>query len=238
MSLPSSFLTIQTAVAAKLHLTLADDGPKIKDWINQTYADVAAETRCFQQTATSTLVAPVSPLNSSFTLDAAVLHIELLTVTPVGGQTWFPLKECQLDEILNYRALSSAATGPSTRYALIGLNQLELWPNARTGDVLTTWYSYLPTYLSADTDVPAIPEPFGSKLLEYGACAQGAELKRDILMLGDYQSQQQSWMQAFQRYLNRKGGAYPAAFPTWTRLNPFAPHDPSTDVPAWDWSAA
>jgi hypothetical protein len=239
VSFPATYLDIQTSVAQKLRMNLTDDGDKIRGYIATTYAEVAAETRCFQRTGTTTMAAPVPPaIYTSCTLDPSVLHIELLTVTQDGGTAWFPLKECQLDEILNYRAVASASGGPPTRYALIGLNQIELWPNARTGDVLTTWYSYLPTPLSDDTDVPAIPEPYASNLLEYGACVQGAEFKRDIMMLGDFQSQYAQALQNFQKYLNRKAGAYPGAFPTWTRMNPFAPHDPSTDVPGWDWSVA
>lgn len=234
MSFPAAFSDIRTAVISKVRLDATDDVSRVNDWINQTYADVAAETRCFQRSAKSALTAA----DASYTLDASVLHIELLTVTPANSQAWFPLKECQLDEILNYRAISGTSSGPPRSYALVGLNQLEFWPTPGTGDVLTTWYSYLPTPLSADADVAAFPEPFGSKLLEYGALVQAAEWKRDIMVLGDFQSQYASWLQAFQRYLNRKGGAYPGAFSTWTRMNPFAPNDPSMDVPAWDWRAA
>lgn len=231
--LPATFLSVQQAVADKLRMTLGDDQGRIQDWINQTYADVAVETRCFQQQATSTMTAGVA----SYTLDSSLLHIELLTIKQAGGAAFFPLVECQLDEILNFRALNVAAGGPSRRYCLVGMNEIEFWPTPSAADTLNTWYSYLPTYLSADADLPGLPEPFGSKLLEYGALVQGAEWKRDILVLGQYQAQYQSWLQSFQRYLNRKAGAYPESFPTWTRLRPFAPHDASTDFPAYDSSA-
>lgn len=228
MALPSTFLTIITSVCAKLRLTLADDKARVSDWVNQTYADVASETRCFQTNSTAAMTTG----DASYTLDSSILHIELLTVTQSGGQAYFPLVECQLDEILNLRARNSSASGPSRRYCLVGMNQIEFWPAASAGDVLNFWYTTLPTYLSADGDFPLFPEPFGSKLLEYGALVQGAEWKRDIMVLGQYQAQYQSWMQAFQRYLNRKAGAYPESFPTWTRLLPYAAHDPSTDI-AW-----
>jgi len=225
MAFPSTFLDLKTEIAAKLRMTLADDNQKLSDWVNNSYADVASETRCFQRTATTAMTSGIG----SYTLDASVLHIELLTVTQAGGTAFYPLVECQLDEILNFRALNASAAGPSRRYCLVGLNQLEVWPTPSAADTMTFWYSYLPTYLVADSDLPAIVEPHASNLLTYGPLVQGAEWKRDIMVLGQYQAQYQSSLQAFQRYLNRKAGAYPETFPTLTRLQPFAAHDPSTD---------
>lgn len=225
MAFPATYLTTQTAVAAKLRLTLADDSAKIKDWINQTYADVAQETRCFQQTGTSTLTAGTK----TYTLSTSVLHIIEMTVTQPGATVRPPLQESSVDEILRWRSLNSNASGPPQKYALLGLNQLELWPTPSTADTLTTIYTYLPTALSADADVPGIPEPFGSKLLEYGALVQGAEWKKDILMLGEYQQSYQSWLAGFQRFLNRRQGSYPRAFTTWTG-NTWRPNDPSVDI--------
>lgn len=226
MAYPATYDSVRTSVIEKLRLDATADKTRAGEWINQTYANVAMETRCFQATGTATLTTAVS-----YTLDSQILHIELITCTPVGGLVWFPLKQAQLDEILNYRALGMGTSPPARRYCLVGLNQLELWPTPNAGDVLSIWYSYLPTALTNDADVPAIPEPFGSKLLEYGALVQGAEFKRDVMMLGDFQAQYAGWMQAFQRYTNRKQGAYPETFPTWTRLNPWVPMDPSADVP-------
>ena len=227
MAYPSSFLDIQNDVIDKLRLNAADDLANVKDWINQAYAEVASETRCFQTDGVATMTAAVG----SYLLPASVLHIELLTITPTGADTWFPMKECQLPEILNMRGLGPGAIGPPTRYAVVGLNQLEVWPAARSGDVMNFWNSYLPTALSGDGDVPAIPEPHASNLLGYGACVQGAEFKRDVLTLSNYQGQYNQCLQAFQRYLNRKGGAYPQAFPTWTGGPRFPFSDPSTDLP-------
>lgn len=232
MSYPSTFLDVQTAVAAKLRLTLADDGPKIKAWINESYAQVALETRCFVQTSTTSMTAG----SKTYALDASVLHIELVTVTQAGGLPGRPLVECSLDEILNFRAGQNAASGPARRYALVGLSQLEVWPTPAAADTLTVWYSYLPAPLVADGAFSLLTEPFGSKLLEYGALAQGAEWKRDIMVLGDYQQQYQAQLQAFQRYLNRKGGDYPEAFQTWTRTRPPLFTDRSTDVPDYNWA--
>jgi hypothetical protein len=232
MSLPSTFVTIQNNVIAKVRLDPVNDLAKVKDWVNQTYMQVATETRCFQSIATSTLSAGVS----SYTLDASILQIELITCTQVGGQSWFPLAEAQLDEILNLQAVSPTGTGPPRRYCLVPLSTLMVWPTPGEADTLTFYYTTLPTALSADSDLPAIPEPYASKLLEFGALIQAAEFKRDLMMLGDFQQQYAVWLAAFQRYVNRKAGAYPESFPSWTGNRRYGPHDPSTDLPdyaAW-----
>ena len=120
-------------------------------------------------------------------------------------------------------------------YCLEPMGTLEFWPTPSSGDTITFWYSYLPNTLSADNDVTLLPEPHAGNLLMYGSLVYAAEFKRDIMMLGDYQAQYAAALQDFQKYVNRKPGAYPQAFPTWTHLNPYAPHDPSQDVPGWDW---
>jgi hypothetical protein len=225
MAIPSTRATIRDSVMVKAKLDATNDIAKVNDWIDLSYMQVASETRCFQTNANVDLTAGAE----SYIPDALILHIELLTVTPVNGNAYYPLKECSLDEILNLRA-GNVATGPPRRYALVGLNQVEFWPAASAGDVLGVWYSYLPDALSED-DVPLIPEPFGTSLLEYGALIHAVEFKKDILMLGDYQQQYASWLAAFQRYVNRKGGAFPQAFTTWTGTGGWIPYDRSTDIP-------
>ena len=228
MAYPATLADLKAAVVAMVRLDSTDDAARVTQWLNETYSEVAIETRCFQQTSTATTTAGVS----SYTLDTSILHLELVTCTQVGGTAWFPLAEAQLDEILNYRAVSPSTLGPPRRYALVGLSQLEVWPTPGEADTLTFWYSYAPAVLSGDTDVPGIPEPFASNCLIYGAACKAAEWKRDLMMLGDFQQQYASHLAGFQRYVNRKAGAYPEAFPTWTRLRPYLPADRSTDIPA------
>lgn len=225
----TTFKNVQDTVIQTARLDSTLDLTRTKGWINNVYQEVASETRCLRSSGTATLTSGVN----EYLLDPKILHIELITVTPVGGQQGFPLKEAQLIEIQNYRSLGSGAASPSMRYCLEPMNTLELWPTPSTGDTITFWYSYLPSALSADGDTTLLPEPHAANLLEYGSLVLAAEFKRDIMMLGDYQGQYAQALQDFQKYLNRKGGAYPGAFPTWTRMNPLAPHDPSTDVPSW-----
>ena len=227
MSYPATYSDIKTAVINKARLDSTADAAKVGQWVNEAYTQVCAETRCLQQAATATVTANTA----SYTLDASILHIELIVCTQPGGTAWFPLAEAQLDEILNFRAVSPNSSGPPRRYCLVGMNQIELWPTPTEADTLTFYYSYTPAALSANTDIPLIPEPYASKLLEFGALVQAAEFKRDLMMLGDFQQQYATWLAAFQRYVNRKQGAYPETFPTWTRKMPFGPHDPAVDIP-------
>lgn len=227
MSYPATFDNIRTAVIAKVRLDAVNDKAKCGQWINETYSQVCAETRCLQTSRTDVLTAA-----ANLTLNAAVYEIELIVCTPVGGQASFPLKEAALDEILNMRATTVAGTGPPRRYSLVPLNVIEFWPTPQGGETLQTWYASAPTALSADGDIPAFPEPYASKLLEFGALVQAAEFKRDLMMLGDFQQQYASWLAAFQRYVNRKAGAYPETFPVQMGRSSW-PHDPSTDVPGY-----
>jgi hypothetical protein len=67
------------------------------------------------------------------------------------------------------------------------------------------YYSYLPTALAVDTDTSVLPEPFGSKLLEYGALAEAADY------VGDpdhdrYRTLYESWLAKLRIHLNRRRG--------------------------------
>lgn len=223
MAFPSTFLDIKQDVALKAHMLLSDATveSQIEDWINAAYFETCATTRCLQKTSTATMTAGVS----SYTIDSEIHTIDLLTVS-----SWpWPLVETQLDEILNLRARGT--TGATRYYAMIGLTQMEVWPTPTAADTMTFYYSYMPGALAQDGDMPVIPEPYASNCLGYGALVQAAEAKRDIMMLGDFQSQYNQSTQDFQKYLNRKSGSYPQHFPVVTgmSLTPF--HDPSTDVP-------
>ena len=229
---PDTFATIYGNVITKARLDATADVAKAKAWVNKAYMQLAVETRYFQTSGAATLTAGTS----IYTLDPNLLTIMLITVTQAGGNAWFPLKEAQLDEILNFQAVSPGGTGPARRYCVLEKNTLMIWPTPASADTITFYYSYLPTPLSADSDVPEIPMPY-TPALEFGALVHAAEFKRDLMMLGDFQSQYASWLQAFQRFANRKQGAYPEEFPTWSRKLPYGPHDPSTDVPSAYYSS-
>lgn len=226
-SYQSNFGKVKTSVIKKLRLDPDLDTDKVAEWINQVYVDIAMETRYLQTSGTAMMTQD----SGSYSMPNGVLHIMELVLTDESQQVYPPLVQKSLDQVLRYRQFNTAV-GPPRIYALAGQNQLEVWPAARSTDVLTFWYSYLPDELVADGDVSDLPEPFGSKLLEYGALAQGAEYMKDPL-LGEFQGMFQSWMAKFQRFQNRRQGNQPQGFEVQGVTSPFIPPDRSSD---WAWS--
>lgn len=220
------FSVIYNNVIDKVRLDATNDLGRVKGWINKSYMQLAVETRYFQTSGTATLTSG----QAAYTLDPNLLGIDLITVTQPGGLAWFPLAECQLDEILNFQAVSPNTSGPPRRYCVLEQNTIIFWPTPGEADTVTFYYSYLPAPLVNDTDVPLVPTPY-TLALEFGALVHAAEFKRDLMMLGDFQQQYAVWLAAFQRFANRKQGQYPETFPTWTRKLPYGPHDPSVDIP-------
>ncbi len=125
----------------------------------------------------------------------------------------------------------AVASGTSTHYALAGMNDLELWPTPSAADVLTFWYVYQPTALSGDSDVPAIPEPYATRLLTLGACWWLADLTGDPASQ-QYQADFEGWIARFRSHLNRRKGGQVGGFEFQPEAS-FVPHDPSTIVSGW-----
>lgn len=197
----------------------------VKDWINRAYHQACIETQAFQRTGYDTLTAG-SP---SYTLPAEVAEIKKITIRGFGGTAdGSPLTPTPLQQILEWRQAgggANATTGPTTNYALMGLNQLELYPTPASADRIYLWYVYLPTKLTAVSDVPELPEPYASNILEYGALAHAAEMRADPLG-PTWRSQYEEWKLRMRVHMNRRGGVSDQ-FPIDNGNMPAA-HDPST----------
>lgn len=204
-----------------------NDLAAVKDWINQVYAQVCVEMEANVSTATMTLTAGTS----SYTLSSSIMRIKGMYVTPVGLTQSAPLIATTLDSIIRFRQATGGTaynTGTVSHYALLGINNFEVYPTPQAADVLTIWYVGLPNVLSANGDVSILQEPYSSKLLEYGALAEAADWKGDPA-LQDYRNQYEVWKQRFRSHLTRKVSGQPGQFHLFPgRLYP--PHDPSTDL--------
>lgn len=210
---------------AKARLDATADLAKVKDWINQAYARACVETEANQTFGTMSFTADVS----SYTFPSEVVRIKSMYVTPTGGTASVPIRQTTLDFILRSRtAAAFSASGYVTHYALLGINDFEVYPTPSAADTLTIWYVSLPTPLSASNEVPILQEPYASKLLEYGALAEAADFKGDPSDQ-EYRSLFEDWLRRYRSQITRKAGAQPGQFnffPAYT----FPPHDPSTDV--------
>ena len=215
---------------AKTRLDAANDTTKVHDWINQVYAQACVETEARVLSTTATLTSGTASYSLS-TLASAVVRIKEMYVTPVGGTQSSPINQTTLDYILRRRQGGGGTTvsvGYVTHYALSGLDNLELYPTPQSADTLTIWYVAQPTALSANGDVPILPEPYASKVLEYGALAEAADSKGDPSEQ-EYRQLFQKWMMDFRTHLTRRAGGQPGQF----RIFPgtaYPPHDPSTDT--------
>ena len=206
MAYPGTFKSIQDSVIGKLRLSDSTaNRALVKDWINQSYAQTCLESQALQQAGYGTLTAN----SSTYTLPTEIIELKWVIAKPASDNYFgVPLERVSIDEILSWRNGSNAippASGTVTAYALIGMNQLELWPTPSTADTIQFYYSYLPTALSADGDIPAIQEPWASKCLEYGALVQGAELRADPL-LDRWDNKYQEWKLRFRTHMNNRGG--------------------------------
>lgn len=166
---------------------------------------------------------------SSYTLDSSIMRIKEMVITPVGATVSGPIRQTTLDDILNRRrANGSVVGGYVTHYALLGGTSFEVYPTPQAADVITIYYVSAPTPLSGNSDTPTLPEPFASKVLEFGALAEAADFKGDPA--GPQWAQEyQVWLQKLRSHLTRKGGSQPGQFNVFG-AGVFPPHDPSTDL--------
>lgn len=201
--------TIRDEVIALLHLDADVDEAQVDEQVNLAQQDAVMETGCLQQDGSATLTSG----QSSYDLPATVAWIKSLTLTYSDGSVTDPLRQVPLDTILSLRRANVAAGSAvvTPLYAISGQNLLDLWPQPGAGQSMAFRYVYLPDELTADGDEPAIMEPYGSKLLTYGAAVELARFKKDPL-LPDLEAQYGRWLAKFQVWLNRREGNGPLTF--------------------------
>lgn len=227
MAYPATFLSLQDAVIDKLRLDAAEDRERVKDWINQIYADACIETQASITAATMVLTAN----EPTYTLPAALIRITDIFVSPVSGTQYGPLEPVTLAQILRWRTGQGGAnttSGSVTHYCRRGINLVDFYPTPSSADTLTVYYVERPTSLSQDADTPELPEPYASKVLEYGALAEGADFKMDPREQ-EYRGLYQDWLRRLQVHLNVAGGGVAKQIPVYGSVSPLA-FDNSVDV--------
>lgn len=201
MAFPGTFQDIQNAVIAKARLDATADLAKVKDWINQVYAQVCVETEFVRASTTSAL----SANNTTVALPAGVIRLAGIRVQPAAGSYGFPMRMVKLEKLLALRATGAAAATP-THYTL-AQSTVEFFPAAVGGETVQFWFSKLPTALSANGDTPVIDEPFASKLLEYGALVEALDYMKDFISSYTIRQVYNEWMGQFRDHLARREGA-------------------------------
>lgn len=220
MAFPATFADIQQAVIVKARLDGTNDLAKVKDWINQTYYEVCVEAESLVTQATVTLTAATT----SYTFPAEMARLRQMFVTPFGATSVLqqpPMTRTSYDDILMKRQLggiTQQSGAYSTHYAFMGENDFEVWPTPAAADVITLAYAAFPTVLSADGDLQVLDEPYGSKMLEYGALVQAGDFKGDP-STGEWANNFNEWMGRYMHHLERKQGDIPTQGRTWGTLD-------------------
>lgn len=219
----STATTIVDSVVAKLRLDAVADAAKTLAWVNQTYTNVATTTRYFSG---STAGAALAAAATSQALPTTIVELEYATAT-YGGQG-FVMTMVDFDKILMYRQSQTGASGPPLFYSL-RKGTVEFFPAAAGGEIITYYGATVPNAMILG-DTPDLPEPFASKLLEYGACVEAADFKNDARLYFWYQQAYGQWMGQFIAFLNQRKTQAGRAF---TVQGPdgqgFVPHDMSSD---------
>jgi hypothetical protein len=219
--------SIKTTVINKLRLDATDDLVDVGYAINLAYQQVVQETGALQRTASAAMAADVD----SYDLPVQVAWIRSVWITYADGTFTDPLQQVTLEQVAEQRRATAASGQQVARpiYALAGQNQIEVWPAPAAGQSMSFVYVFLPDALTADADVPALMEPYGSQLLAYGACVELARFKKDPL-LQDYEAAYQAWMTRFQLWLNRREGSSARTFRIGSANNRIRLADRSADV--------
>lgn len=229
MAYPSTFGDIQTQVAAKLRLDTTADAQKIKDYINRAYAETCIETEALQTVATMTLTAGAT----TYTLPSGAVRIKQMTVTS-GGVTFRPLVPTSIEQILEWQAQNggiAAVNGTVSHYAILGVDEMVVWPTPSAADTITVYYVKQPTALSGSSDVPSIPEPYATRCLENGALYEAALFAKDP-DAPVYKAEYEMAKRELRGHLRRMQGAMTRQFRI-TRGDSHRFHDRSNEGLAW-----
>lgn len=185
----------------------------IDEWANDAVLDFLVRTHCH----VNCLDLAVTSAEYKYDLPTEILAIKEVFRDSDGE----PLIPVTPEEIIDFRR-STVASGEDTtrtRYAVLGMNMLVLWPTPTTAYTLDIWYVPRPTAMSTGTDDPStaalgkIPSEF-HRALEFYVLAKAAEYTND-----KPSGQGQSYWAQYEQFIhrtalpaqNRMGGRLPRA---------------------------
>ena len=231
----STLATFRTNISAILGLdnSTGGDQTQIDAYVNEAVLEVLKNTKCNVTSATATMTAN----SSDYTLDTDILEIRDVYVTSGGSD--YILERRTVNEIIQLRRLTPAATNPTRFYALAGHNLMMLYPAPGSSDVLTFYYVPYPTALSNSAHTPSnsayggVPDE-NHNVIEWYALWRLADMDDDASSdLGErYRAYYREGLVDMRRHLRDKGGYKLSRIRVNPRRAPTAPSDPSISV-AW-----
>jgi hypothetical protein len=210
MAFAPTLADIREQVMLKLRLDPADQTIATY-WIQQAYADIAQYVGFDWDTTT---VYGLQEASGGFDLPCEVAWVRHIKMIYPGGGSSYPAQQVRSEQVLARQQSNSA--GPSESgivYAVLGQFSVIFWPFAVQGQQVEIRHTVVPDALE-DDDTPLLQEPYGSKLLEYGALVEGAKFKKDPLM-SDFEQSYAMWTERYVTWINRRKGASSTAFEVW-----------------------
>lgn len=206
------FSQIRDQVMMKLRLDPADSA-LVDYWMQQAYADVAQMTGFNWGPNLTEIILREGTGRIDLPCEVAMIR-HLMMIYTDGGYS-YPAQQARMEEVLAKQNMdgSASAMRSGVIYAVEGQFSVAFWPLAGEGQKIWIQHTLLPDELD-DDESPIIAEPFGSKLLEYGALVEGAKFKKDPLM-NDFELSYQMWMTRYVAWLNRRKGGTSTAFEVW-----------------------
>jgi hypothetical protein len=211
-----TFADIRNQVMMKLRLA-DEDEDLVTYWMQQAYAD-AAQHAGFRWEKSS--IFGLLPGSGAIDLPCGVAWIRSLTMIYPDGSRSYPAEQVRNEMVLSKQTLDDSG-GPlqsGVVYAVSGQFSVVYWPLAIGGQQIELVHTVVPDALD-DDDTPTLAEPYGSKILEYGALVEGAKFKKDPLM-SDFEFSYRMWLDRYVGWLNRRKGGGSTAFEVWPSSAP------------------
>ena len=202
--------TFRRVVGNKVGLDYENAGDErdlIDEWCSQGVRDVLMRTHCFVDVTTLTTTADEWRYDLSYSV-MAIKHIwvegsdSMVRVSP--------------SEIIDYHRADASTDGSVTRWALLGTNQLLLWPTPSTEYDISLIYVPAPSALTFDTHDPSdqayggVPTEY-HKAIEMYALAEAADYDDDQSSAVGlaYRQRYEEEIMRIKAAVNRKGGPLP-----------------------------
>lgn len=220
MSFAPTVGQIKTQVRQKLRLAIADEA-MVLYWMNQAYQDVSQYAGFW----ISDVTVPFDGLDGSrVTLPVEVEQVKQVQRRYATGPDSRPAQLVRMEQLLaklNVDSTPCAQSGSGGMYAMSGeiQNEIRLWPPTSASESIVITHTVAPPELVDDSETLQISEPFGSKIVEYGALVEGAKFKKDPLIY-DFENTLALWNDRYIAWLNRRKTANSRAFEVWAGDTP------------------